>query len=63
MDNITNQKKQRIKTQSYDKIPDISIKNNLLNEYGIILNTETAKKAVVLSEIINSPASKRRRRR
>jgi len=36
---------------------------NLKSLHGIELNSETARKAIILSEIIGPPAAKRRRRK
>jgi len=46
-------------------IPAYDSKNSIAKKsiHGINLNTETARKAIILSEIIGPPAAKRRRRR
>jgi len=56
-------KTRRVESRSYHEAPVIGVKNNTLIEQGIILNAETAGKAIILSELINSPIAKRRRRR
>ena len=38
-------------------------KSNIKSVYGIELNSETARKAIILSEIIGPPAAKKRRRK
>ena len=62
MKSAVKSKTRRTESRSYHEAPVIGVKNTLI-EQGIILNAETARKAIILSELINSPVAKRRRRR
>jgi len=63
MKSAVKSKTRRTESRSYHEAQVIGVKNNTLIEQGIILNAETARKAIILSELINSPVAKRRRRR
>jgi len=45
------------------KAPKIPARRSALSLQGIELNSETARNAIILSEIIGPPAAKRRRKR
>ena len=49
--------------QAVSNTPKIPARSNTLSMQGIEINSETARNAIILSEIIGPPAAKRRRRR
>jgi len=49
--------------QTISNAPKIPVRSSTLSLQGIELDSETARKAIILSEIIGPPAAKRRRRR
>jgi len=57
------EKKPQQATPAASAAPDIPARSGTLSIHGIELNSETARKAIILSEIIGPPAAKRRRRR
>jgi len=51
------------KVSAASTAPKIPARRSALSIQGIELNSETARKAIILSEIIGPPAAKRRRKR
>ena len=57
------EKKPQQETPAVSNAPNIPARSSALSIHGIELNNESARKAIILSEIIGPPAAKRRRRR
>ena len=57
------EKKPQQATPTVQNAPKVPARSSTLSMQGIDLNSETARQAIILSEIIGPPAAKRRRRR
>jgi len=64
-DNRLEKKPQRKRStaSAVSRAPKIPARRSALSIQGIELNSETARKAIILSEIIGPPAAKKRRKR